>query len=301
MSGSRTSRGGRRETRDAPPVDARWSVGASRIDRVKAGANVPHEPIEIEVAARVRHEPRHAAVKHGARAAMIAVRQVLERDAHLDEALEALALGPRGAHPERLEPLVCLEVQSGVEQQCRLGQRHAEPHLGRVGGTIRERAVRAPGPLGHLLGVSRSDPRLLDARVACGQHTEGAASAEIVKRLLDQLGQTVAQEPRESHDGRSAVRGPHPGYAAAMAKPYRSTASPADPVRYTAPMLTRRKAQSRIRARIESAVPPEMIATACALRRVLAEDVRATIDVPAADNSAVDGYAVATSDIPAAG
>ncbi len=66
-------------------------------------------------------------------------------------------------------------------------------------------------------------------------------------------------------------------------------------------MLTVREAQSRILARIDSPAPPETVAIACALGRVLAEDVRAPIDVPATDNSAVDGYAVAASDIPVSG
>src|SRR5207247_4128359 len=44
-----------------------------------------------------------------------------------------------------------------------------------------------------------------------------------------------------------------------------------------------------------------MLALAAALGRVLAEDVRAGMDVAPTDNSAVDGYAVASAAIPATG
>jgi molybdopterin molybdotransferase len=45
----------------------------------------------------------------------------------------------------------------------------------------------------------------------------------------------------------------------------------------------------------------EQVSTFDALGRVLAEDVRALIDVPPADNSAMDGYALRIADVPAAG
>ncbi len=48
-------------------------------------------------------------------------------------------------------------------------------------------------------------------------------------------------------------------------------------------------------------MPPELVPVGAALGRVLAEDVRAAIDVPPTDNSAVDGYAVCGDDIPADG
>lgn len=66
-------------------------------------------------------------------------------------------------------------------------------------------------------------------------------------------------------------------------------------------MISVTDAQSRILAQITSALPPEMIAVADALGRILAEDVRSTMDVPPADNSAVDGYAVTSEDIPTTG
>jgi molybdopterin molybdotransferase len=66
-------------------------------------------------------------------------------------------------------------------------------------------------------------------------------------------------------------------------------------------MISVSEAQLQILASIPSPVPPEVIAVADALGRVLAEDVRSTTDVPPADNSAVDGYAVAAADIPRAG
>jgi len=66
-------------------------------------------------------------------------------------------------------------------------------------------------------------------------------------------------------------------------------------------MISVSEAQTQILASISSPVPPESIAVADALGRVLAEDVRSTTDVPPTDNSAVDGYAVASADIPRAG
>ena len=60
-------------------------------------------------------------------------------------------------------------------------------------------------------------------------------------------------------------------------------------------------AQARILAQVIGASPPELVPIPSALHRVLAEDVRAAIDVPPTDNSAVDGYAVSSADIPQTG
>jgi molybdopterin molybdotransferase len=59
-------------------------------------------------------------------------------------------------------------------------------------------------------------------------------------------------------------------------------------------------------ARLIGAVAPmpashEMLSTFDALGRVLRQDVRSTLDVPPADNTAMDGYALRTADVPAAG
>jgi molybdopterin molybdotransferase len=59
--------------------------------------------------------------------------------------------------------------------------------------------------------------------------------------------------------------------------------------------------QNRILAEIAAPTPPELVAITRALGRVLADDVRAPFDVPPADNSAVDGYAVTSADVPASG
>lgn len=66
-------------------------------------------------------------------------------------------------------------------------------------------------------------------------------------------------------------------------------------------MISVRDAQNHILARVTAATPIELVPLPRALERVLAEDVRAPFDVPPADNSAVDGYAVSASDIPASG
>ncbi|MEK7879131.1 MAG: molybdopterin molybdotransferase MoeA, partial [candidate division NC10 bacterium] len=59
--------------------------------------------------------------------------------------------------------------------------------------------------------------------------------------------------------------------------------------------------QTRILAQITTVTPPEWLPVGRALERVLAGDLRAPFDVPPTDNSAVDGYAVLSSDLPAEG
>jgi molybdopterin molybdotransferase len=59
--------------------------------------------------------------------------------------------------------------------------------------------------------------------------------------------------------------------------------------------------QNRVLQSIETVTPSEIVSLRAALGRVLAERVRAPFDVPPADNSAVDGYAVSNSDIPGEG
>jgi molybdopterin molybdotransferase len=66
-------------------------------------------------------------------------------------------------------------------------------------------------------------------------------------------------------------------------------------------MISVRDAQAHILDRIIAAAPPEFLPLAAALGRVLADDVRAEMDVPPTDNSAVDGYAVTSADIPGTG
>jgi molybdopterin molybdotransferase len=66
-------------------------------------------------------------------------------------------------------------------------------------------------------------------------------------------------------------------------------------------MISVRDGQARILAHITERTPPEVIPLAHARGRVLADPVRAPFDVPPTDNSAVDGYAVASADIPTAG
>jgi molybdopterin molybdotransferase len=66
-------------------------------------------------------------------------------------------------------------------------------------------------------------------------------------------------------------------------------------------MISVRDGQDRILDRIARATSPELLLIVDALDRVLAEDVRAPFDVPPSDNSAVDGYAVSSADIPREG
>ena len=64
-------------------------------------------------------------------------------------------------------------------------------------------------------------------------------------------------------------------------------------------MISVQDGQNRILTQITRATSPELVPLGKALGRVIAEDVRAPFDVPPADNSAVDGYAVGSADIPA--
>jgi molybdopterin molybdotransferase len=66
-------------------------------------------------------------------------------------------------------------------------------------------------------------------------------------------------------------------------------------------MISVRDAQDRILAEITAPTAPELVPLTRALGRVLAEQVRAPFDVPPADNSAVDGYAVSSADVPLSG
>ncbi len=63
-------------------------------------------------------------------------------------------------------------------------------------------------------------------------------------------------------------------------------------------MISVADAQAHVLAQVAAPTPPEIVPLTAALGRVLADDIRAPIDVPPTDNSAVDGYAVAHAVIP---
>ena len=66
-------------------------------------------------------------------------------------------------------------------------------------------------------------------------------------------------------------------------------------------MISVRDGQAQILARIGAPLAAELVPVTRALGRVLSEDFTAPFDVPPADNSAVDGYAVGSADIPVRG
>jgi molybdopterin molybdotransferase len=66
-------------------------------------------------------------------------------------------------------------------------------------------------------------------------------------------------------------------------------------------MITVSDAQTRILAQVDATAPPELVPVGSCLGRVTAEDVRSSMDVPPTDNSAVDGYAITSEDIPLTG
>jgi molybdopterin molybdotransferase len=65
-------------------------------------------------------------------------------------------------------------------------------------------------------------------------------------------------------------------------------------------MISVQDGQNQILRQLAESTPPEVVAVTRARDRVLAEDLHAPFDVPPTDNSAVDGYAVASDDVPAA-
>src|SRR5215468_8119259 len=62
-------------------------------------------------------------------------------------------------------------------------------------------------------------------------------------------------------------------------------------------MISVAEGQARILAQVVRPISPESVPVAHALGRVLVHDVAAPFDVPPADNSAVDGYAVRAADL----
>jgi molybdopterin molybdotransferase len=77
-----------------------------------------------------------------------------------------------------------------------------------------------------------------------------------------------------------------------------------DPCGYDPPgraALTKEQALQRLLARVEPVDGTETVAIAEGLGRVLVEPVTSTIDVPAWDNSAMDGYAIRHADLAPAG
>src|SRR5262245_58526679 len=63
------------------------------------------------------------------------------------------------------------------------------------------------------------------------------------------------------------------------------------------PLMRLDEALSLIRSRMVKVVEDESCALDECCKRILAVDIRATIDVPGQDNSAVDGYAVYFDDL----
>src|SRR5258706_1065494 len=84
----------------------------------------------------------------------------------------------------------------------------------------------------------------------------------------------------------------------AMSTDHPSSTTPPRP-----PMLTLAQALDRLIAAVRPfpATEAERVSTFDALGRVLAEDVRSALDVPPADNTAMDGYAVRAADVMQAG
>jgi len=66
-------------------------------------------------------------------------------------------------------------------------------------------------------------------------------------------------------------------------------------------LLTLDEALARLLGAVQPLAGHDTVSTFDGLGRVLASDVRSLVDVPSADNSAMDGYAMRSADVPAAG
>ena len=73
------------------------------------------------------------------------------------------------------------------------------------------------------------------------------------------------------------------------------------PARARAPLLSLDEALQRVLQAVTPVGERDTLATVEALGRVLCEDLRSAIDVPPADNTAMDGYALRCGDTPTAG
>lgn len=71
--------------------------------------------------------------------------------------------------------------------------------------------------------------------------------------------------------------------------------------RQTSGALSLEEARARIIERLEPVATVERVALRQALNRILADEVISAVEVPAHTNSAMDGYAVRSADLPAAG
>ena len=77
--------------------------------------------------------------------------------------------------------------------------------------------------------------------------------------------------------------------------------STSPPTTSSPPLLTLDEALGRLLGALGPVASTDVVSTFDALGRVLAEDVVSTLDVPPADNSSMDGYALRSADVPAAG
>ncbi|MFM2059722.1 MAG: hypothetical protein RLY71_4107 [Pseudomonadota bacterium] len=77
--------------------------------------------------------------------------------------------------------------------------------------------------------------------------------------------------------------------------------APAAPAGRGAPLMSMDDALARLLGAVQPLGQTEVVSTFDALGRVLASDVCSLLDVPPADNTSMDGYAMRAADVPAAG
>lgn len=123
-----------------------------------------------------------------------------------------------------------------------------------------------------------------DPRILGGQRAGHAAGGGCERRL--------DQDEQRAVDQRRGRAGPAPRRGRRFHRLH---------ALYNTRMISVQDGQTRILAQIAERTPPEVIPLVAARGRVLAEPVYAPFDVPPTDNSAVDGYAVTSADIPAEG
>src|SRR6185369_12458815 len=107
------------------------------------------------------------------------------------------------------------------------------------------------------------------------------------------------RSPRPCRCSTSTIR--MPWHISSLAIPSAMSTVPPSSSPTRPPMLTLAQALDRLIGAVRPLADTETVSTFDALGRVLAEDVTSSLDVPPADNTAMDGYALRCADVPQAG
>ena len=182
-------------------------------------------------------------------------------------------------------------------------ERHPERDRAQQCGAERQRAAiqRDDANPHEKLAERLARDRVQHRRIRDGKHER--EEADRAHRAL-----AVAAEPRDGNRAQQQLsEGDHDEIDGKRDEPHPEAGGAHDVPggaihgAYNTRMISVRDGQAQILARIGAPLAPELLPLTRGVGRVLAEDFAAPFDVPPADNSAVDGYAVGSADIPARG